>query len=85
MKAEQDTEITRVVFRRFTDEIGGVIAFFPDMREGKYVQSYMHIGQHSLASYPHPDTIPANLTEPDVAALERELTRIGYRLEVVQP
>jgi hypothetical protein len=44
----------------------------------------MHIGQHAPAIYPHRLTEPANLTEPDVAALERELTSIGYRLEVVQ-
>jgi hypothetical protein len=87
VKAAQNEQepITRVVFRRFKNEPRDVIAFFPELREGnKYVSSYMHIGQHAPAMYPHRLTEPANLTEPDVAALERELTSIGYRLEVMQ-
>ncbi len=73
----------RVVFRRFTDDIGGVIAFFPDMKEGRFIQSYMHIGQHGLAQYPNDLTVRADVFDDDVSALHRELRDIGYNLRIV--
>jgi hypothetical protein len=78
--------ITRVVFRRWPAREGGdVIALMPELPEHDgYVTSYMHIGQHGAASYPGVirDTRPA--TETEYAPLLRELTQIGYRVQVCQ-
>ncbi len=74
---------TRVVFRRFCGE---VIALFPDMDERPGLcMSYMHIGQHGAASRTLPRVSrPVDISEPDVAALVRELTSLGYDLQIVK-
>lgn len=60
----QDTEETRVIFRRWRDT-KDAIAFFPDCHERPgTVSSYMHVGQHSAARYPHSGTIPADVSGP---------------------
>lgn len=77
-----DTEQTLVVFRKFKD--GAVIAFFPEFinyPDGS-CESYMHIGQHGAANYPHCLTITTPAKPSEYAALERELTRIGYNLKI---
>lgn len=77
--------LERVMFRRFRAKPRDVIAFLPDQDEVRgYMMSYQHVGQHGAASYPNPATIPADVSEPDVAALKAELERIGYRLRVVK-
>lgn len=77
---EQDTEYTRVTFRKFAD--GDVIAFIGDFNPVTgMVMSYMHVGQHSDACYPG-STKPATPTE--YADLLAELIRIGYRPRVVR-
>lgn len=84
----QDTEETRVIFRRFCAKPREVIAFFPDIPASvgatKYVSSYMHVGQHGAAVYPNDRTKPADVSEPDVAALKRELEGIGYNLRIIK-
>ena len=65
----------RVIFRKWKGN-GDIIAFFPDQPDGPYLMSYAHIGQHGLASYPHPKTEPA--TPEEYAPLLAELRRIGY-------
>lgn len=65
----------RVIFRKFKDE-GDIIAFFPDQRNGQYVMSYQHIGQHGDGVYPNSSTVPA--TPAEYASLLSELRRIGY-------
>ena len=65
----------RVIFRKWKGN-GDVIAFFPDQRDGPYIGSYEHIGQHGNASYPHPQTEPASANE--YADLLAELRSIGY-------
>lgn len=65
----------RVTFRKWKDS-GDVIAFFPDQRDGQYIVSYEHVGQHGNASYPHPQTVPASPDE--YAPLLAELKSIGY-------
>ena len=65
----------RVMFRKWKGN-GAIIAFFPDQPDGPYLMSYAHIGQHGLASYPHPKTEPA--TPEEYAPLLAELRRIGY-------
>jgi len=77
------TDRERVIFRRWRDT-GDVIAFFPDQREEHgLIGSYMYVGQHSVAAYPN-NTKPADVSEPDVAALKTELESIGYVLRVVR-
>lgn len=84
--SENEEPKTRVVLRRFTNELGGVIALFPDMRAGQgYCMSYMRTGQHGAASFDLiRDTVPARITDPDAAALVRELIAVGYRPRIVQ-
>lgn len=82
-----DAEFTDVIFRRFTDmHVNEVIALFPGIA-GSYAeplttcQSYQHIGQHSPACIDLPHTRAATAEESE--ALHTELTRLGYRLNVV--
>lgn len=67
--------MTRVIFRKYKD--GDIIALFP--KRGDYMcESYMHIGQHSMADYPQviKTTKPAN--ESEYKELYDELVSIGY-------
>lgn len=76
---------TVVVFRRFPG--GEVLALFPFVDAGHGLcSSYMHTGQHGGADYAGcvEETRPADVSEPDVAALARELEARGYRLDVRQ-
>ena len=70
----------RVIFRKWKGG-GSVIAFFPDQKDGPYIGSYEHVGQHGNASYPHPQTSPA--TPAEYADLLAELRSIGYDLRIV--
>jgi hypothetical protein len=78
-----DSNKTRVVFRRFCGE---VIALFPDIDEGfGDCLSYTRIGQHGAASRTLPRVSrPVDLSAPDAAALVRELTSLGYDLQIVK-
>lgn len=81
---EQDTEFTRVIFRKFRGKNGEVFAVFPDLKEykqGEYT-CYAHIGQHGICMYPHSQTQPAKPAE--YADLFAELESIGYRLKVIK-
>lgn len=77
---------TKTIFRKFKD--GEVIALFPEIPsdlEGKYCDSYMHIGQHGSANYLMllDDTVLA--TPEEYAELKRELeTHYNYEIEVYQ-
>ena len=65
--------MTKVVFRKFKD--GQIVALFPDIKDGHYIMSYMHIGQHSNTDrsivY---DTKPA--TEEEYKELYDELVNV---------
>jgi len=77
---EQNADKTKVMFRKFSD--GEIIALFPELFEkNDCCLSYMHIGQHSAASYElvH-DTELANETE--YKPLYDELETLGYNLQV---
>jgi len=78
-----DSNKIRVVLRRFCGE---VIALFPDIDEGRgQCMSYMRIGQHGAASRNLPRASrPVDLSEPDAAALMRELIALGYNLHIVK-
>lgn len=78
-------EFDRVIFRRWRKAPGTVIAILPDVpaNPGR-VMMYEHIGQHGEGDYYGVlvQTKPARLSEPDTAALFRELTQRGYNLAV---
>ena len=76
-----DAHQTAVIFRKWKSN-SHIIAFFPELVDGAYVMSYMHVGQHSLASYPHPQTVPAKPQEYE--ELRRELAGLGYNLKIVR-
>ncbi len=82
-----DTEKTKVIFRQW--KIGcEIIALFPEIATdtiGYNCQSYMHVGQHG-AAIPNiiADTKPANLEDGAVKRLIKELTDIGYNLEIIK-
>ena len=69
-----DRNTTPVIFRILKGE---VIAFFPTIDNGKYVMSYMHVGQHSDADPTLIDELkPA--TKKQYKELYDELVGIGY-------
>ena len=80
---KKDKEKTKVVFRKFKD--GDIIALFPEIEGGVNQKgecmSYMHIGQHSGASYAL--VYDTKLAKPEeYADLFAELEGIGYNLDV---
>jgi len=67
-----------VIFRKFPE--GDIIALFPDMIENKdkrYINSYMHIGQHSAASVELITELDIP-TKKEITDLRNELHEIGY-------
>jgi hypothetical protein len=80
----KDTEITKVVFRKFKD--GQVIALFPYVESSRgFCSSYMHIGQHSDADYNHIVRSTKLATADEYADLKNELENsVGYNLEIIK-
>lgn len=88
---EEDEEPTKVVFRKFKEDLtgdvkryGDVIAFFPqlaDTMNPNQCSSYMHVGQHSSADVALIKTLQ-KATPEEYAPLKKELERIGYKLIV---
>ena len=82
---EQSENTTNVVFRKYKD--GEIIALFPNdyyySEEDKdTISSYMHIGQHSGASYTHVIKTTKPALEDEYKDLYNELLNIGYNLNV---
>ncbi len=75
--------MTRVEFRKFPE--GDIVALFPDagrtLSSYTICASYMHVGQHSDATYPLVVSRTEPATEAESASLREELQRIGYVLE----
>lgn len=86
MTITQDEAETTVVFRVWREQDGGdVIALFPEVEHnGRYCESYMHVGQHGGADY----ALVIQATRParpeEYAMLQSELEIIGYRLQIRQ-
>ena len=77
------SEQTRVVFRKWGN--GDIWALFPEIEESTgCCSSYMHIGQHGAAYYPHCIGITKPADADEYASLEQELTSIGYDLQIRQ-
>jgi len=76
---------TKTIFRKFKDN-GDIIALFPEIPsdyEGRYCDSYVHVGGHGGANYQLVigDTVLA--TPEEYAELKRELeTHYDYEIEV---
>jgi hypothetical protein len=78
----QDTETTKVVFRKFQGEI---IALFPEEAftlDPVLCSSYAHVGQHSAADYYGVLTSSKPATDAEAADLKAELESLGYNLKV---
>jgi hypothetical protein len=79
------TDKTKVIFRKWKN--GTIDALFPELPHdpnGFTCVAYSHVGQHSGADY-HGVISQTKPAAPDeYAALARELTRIGYALDVVK-
>lgn len=77
--------MTRVVFRKFTDD-NEIIALFPDITFGYMVQAYCHIGQHFEVNYTNIISMTKLATEDEYKPLLDELTNwVGYKdLRVVK-
>ena len=76
-----------VVFRRWRDTDGDVIALFPEIPadvQGRCCQSYMHIGQHAGGDYHHVIRHTVPVDHKHCVALAEELRRIGYNLRPVR-
>jgi hypothetical protein len=73
---------TLVVFRKWRDHYGGIIALFPEDVDGGFCSSYEHVGQHGDASYSGVirQTTPA--TPEEYADLKRELESAPYNYDL---
>jgi hypothetical protein len=77
---------TLVIFRRWRDT-GDIIALFPELPsdyEGRFCDSYEHVGQHGGADYHGVVQATRAVSLDEVGDLITELTRIGYRLKPIK-
>lgn len=85
MKTKRD--ITEdVIFRVFRDG-NDVIAFWPASaadNDGRYCQSYQHIGQHSPANYQGCLRATRPATPNEYKDLLKELKQIGYKPNIIK-
>ena len=83
---KKDDFKTVVIFRKFKN--GEILALFPYVGYESGITndclSYMHIGQHSDASYQQCIKITVPAKEEEYNDLFQELQSIGYNLEVKQ-
>ena len=82
----EEEPITKVVFRKWHGEGGGILALFPEIPadiHGHHCQSYQHVGQHGGADYSLCIGKTAPAAPGEYADLKEELESIGYRLDVV--
>lgn len=82
-KQQQTETATRVIFRVWSN--GDVLALFPDLPadvNGLHVTSYEHVGQHGAADYAGCIGRTRAARPDEYAALAKELTSIGYRLNI---
>jgi hypothetical protein len=78
--------ITKVVFRKWPEKDGGILALFPEIPadiHGNNCQTYEHIAKHGGADF----ALCVRKTRPaapgEYADLKEELEKIGYRVDVV--
>lgn len=82
----RDLEVTEVMFRKYKDKGGEILAVFPYEVEGPNGEllCYARLGQHGLCDYGHvlEKTRPAKPEEYE--SLRKELKSIGYKLKIVK-
>ncbi len=83
------TAKTKVIFRRWKDGQKDIIAIFPELTGtcDKFTcSSYQRIGQHGACDPTGliNTTTPVNSADPDCQSLIKELTAIGYNLQIIQ-
>lgn len=78
---KQDNFKTDVIFRKYND--GQIIALFANDTDRRgNVESYMHVGQHSMADYGGVQMCTKLATKEEYQNLFEELELIGYNLQV---
>ena len=80
------TPVTLVVFRCWRDT-GDIIALFPELAadyQGRFCDSFEHLGQHSRADYCGVIRATKPVSLEEATDLIRELERIGYRLKPIK-
>jgi len=81
--SDENTPVV-VVFRQWRENNGGdIIALLPELPadyQGRYCDSYEHVGQHSGADYHGVIQATKPVTNEEAAELADELARIGYVL-----
>lgn len=73
--------MTKVIFRKWKNKEGGIIALFPEEKfdaGGCYCMSYMHVGQHGGSDYPYMISITKPAKPEEYQDLLQELISIGY-------
>jgi hypothetical protein len=76
-----------VVFRRWRDASGDIIALFPKLPadiHGRYCSSYMQVGQHAAADFQVVIRHTVPVCQRQYAALAEELRLIGYDLRPIK-
>jgi hypothetical protein len=77
------SEKTVVIFRKWRDKQGEIMALFPHLPESRGLCScYVHMGQHSSADYAHCVRRSRPATPSEYEPLARELRSIGYTLDI---
>ena len=92
IEKEQDTEPTKVVFRRFkphTCAFKGsceIIALFPaETWDGYQCSSYQFAGQHGGADYTHVINVTVPATPEEYEPLQKHLINdVGYKLKIIK-
>lgn len=80
-----NTEKTTVIFRTYPGNTSDVLALFPAIDEGQGMCGcYQHVGQHGMADYKHCLTVTRPAFPSEYKALARELSNIGYNLDIKQ-
>lgn len=76
-------EETKVLFRKLKD--GKIIALMPYITNySGFIESYMHVGQHSSADYYGMIALTRPATEEEYADLKQELEYIGYNVKPIK-
>lgn len=86
---KKDDFKTVVIFRKFKNGKKEILALFPyayfyKIGNKDTCESYMHIGQHSDASYSQCMKITVPAKKEEYQSLFQELESIGYDLEIKQ-
>lgn len=87
MKTEVQDPAVKVIFRKYRNKEGEVIAVFPQIPADSYgymMQCYVHNGQHVSADYGHILNKTRRATPEEYAPLKREMESapFNYRLTV---